>query len=248
MASHRGFQYELNTVEYLKTLNLTPSDFIPPKSNYHTPDLILLYNEQKSGCELKISNAFAGSLVLKYDIKDPINPWKFNAITSAEPEKELLKKLADDIKLFDIIKNNWAEIPYKREQDSEWKATIGKISPYTRYIRDYSLFKDIKGIISPTIIEEYYNKKNTYYINIGTHGFYKLGIKNPLNLKNVPIFSNCASANYRVRVQSKGSGNYQFTFELQFRINIKSIYNIAPIIGTNINIQKNKVNISCFNL
>ena len=97
-------------------------------------------------------------------------------------------------------------------------------------------------------IEEYYNKKDTYYVNVGTHGFYLMGTSNPLKLKDVPRFGNSAKAIYRIRVQYKGSDNYQFTFEMQFSIPAvkKSPFNIAPVNGKTVNIIKNEMNLGCF--
>ena len=44
-------------------------------------------------------------------------------------------------------------------------------------------------------------------------------------------YSKKATAGYRARVQNKGGGNYQFTFELTFGIirQNRSDYNIAPV-------------------
>ena len=91
-------------------------------------------------------------------------------------------------------------------------------------------------------------KKKTYYVNVGTHGFYLMGIKNPLKLKGVPTFSSAAKATYRARVQYKGGGNYQFTFEMQFSIpsSKKSVYNIAPVDGKSVTILKKELNLGCF--
>ena len=83
-------------------------------------------------------------------------------------------------------------------------------------------------------------------MNVGTHGFYLLGTKNPFKLNGVPRFSASAKATYRARVQYKGSGNYQFTFEMQFSMSRKSEFNIAPVDGKSVNIIKSKLNLSCF--
>jgi hypothetical protein len=52
-------------------------------------------------------------------------------------------------------------------------------------------------------------------------------------MKPIPRFGTSATLDYRARVQAKGGGTYQFTFELSFRIpsNAKSPYNIAPLSG-----------------
>ena len=246
MTGQQGFQYEENVAKFLKPLGYVPLDFKPAGAGSDQPDLIIQYNGQKAGCELKITAASAGSLVLKYDIKDPSNPWKFGDIKSTDEEKLFIKDLAKEVGLFDRIKKEWKEVPFKRDRDAKWLATIGKLPAKSRYERDRDTFKDIRGEISATKIEQYYNRKDTYYVNVGTHGFYTMGSKNPLKLKNVPSFGNSAKATYRARVQYKGSDNYQFTFEMQFSMKSKSPFNIGPVTGNGVVIDKTKANLDCF--
>jgi hypothetical protein len=248
MAAQQGFLYEKNAAMELKKFGLVPKSFVPAGAGHDQPDLMLEYKKKKAGCELKITAASAGSLVMKYDIQDKKNPWKFGDIKKDDEEKMFIKDLADEVGLFEIIKKQWKQIPYKREKDDKWEATAGKMTPQQRYERDRDTFKDIRGEIAASKIEQYYNKKDTYYVNVGTHGFYMMGTKNPLKLADVPIFGKSAKATYRARVQYKGSGNYQFTFEMQFSIpaNRKSPYNIAPVNGKNVTIIKKDLNLSCF--
>ena len=246
MAAQQGFQYEINAADVLKPMGFVPSNFVPAGAGHDQPDLMLQYKNKKSGCELKITAASAGSLVLKYDSKDKKNPWKFGDIKATDDEKIFIKELAEEVGLFAIIKKQWKEVPFKRDKDPAWEATAGKITPQKRYERDRDTFKDIRGEIPATKIEEYYNKKKTYYVNVGTHGFYLMGRTNPLKLKNVPTFGDSAKATYRARVQYKGSGNYQFTFEMQFSMKTKSPYNIAPVDGKSVKIQQDKLNLACF--
>jgi len=246
MAAQQGFQYEINAADILKPMGFVPKSFKPAGAGHNQPDLMLLYKKQEAGCELKITAASAGSLVLKYDSKDKKNPWKFGDIKDEDDEKIFIRDLAKEVKLFDIIKKQWSEVPYKRDRDLAWDATVGKMPPQKRYERDRDTFKDIRGEISATKIEQYYNKKDTYYVNVGTHGFYLMGNINPLKLKGVPTFGTSAKATYRARVQYKGGGNYQFTFEMQFSMKTRSPYNIAPVDGKNVTIQTDKLNLGCF--
>jgi hypothetical protein len=248
MAAQQGFQYEINASDILKPMGLVPPSFRPAGAGSNQPDLMLQYKKKKAGCELKITAASAGSLVLKYDSKDKKNPWKFGDIKDDDSEKQFIADLAEEVGLFDIIKKNWKEVPFKRDKDLLWESTAGKLTPQQRYERDRDTFKDIRGEIAATKIEQYYNRKDTYYVNVGTHGFYTMGRRNPLMLEGVPMFGTSAKATYRARVQYKGSGNYQFTFEMQFSIpaNKKSPFNIAPVDGKSVTIIKNKLNLSCF--
>jgi hypothetical protein len=248
MAAQQGFQYEINAAKVLKPMGLVPKSFVPAGAGHDQPDLMLEHKKVKAGCELKITAASAGSLVLKYDAKDKRNPWKFGDVSEDDAEKYFIKNLAEEVGLFDTIKKQWKEIPFKRDKDDLWKATAGKLTKKQQYERDRDTFQDIRGEIPATKIEQYYNKKDTYYVNVGTHGFYLMGTKNPLKLKDVPTFGSSAKATYRARVQYKGSDNYQFTFEMQFSIpsSKKSPFNIAPVNGTSVNIIKDQLNLSCF--
>ena len=248
MAAQQGFQYEINAAKLLKPMGLVPKNFVPAGAGHDQPDLMLEYKKVKAGCELKITAASAGSLVLKYDSSDKQNPWKFGDIKKDDEEKQFIKDLAEEVGLFNIIKKEWKELPFKRDKDLLWEATAGKLSKKQQYERDRDTFQDIRGEIPATKIEEYYNKKKTYYVNVGTHGFYLMGTKNPLKLKDVPRFGTSAKATYRARVQYKGSDNYQFTFEMQFAIpsSKKSPFNIAPVDGKTVEIKKKELNLSCF--
>lgn len=243
MAAQQGFQYEKNAADFLKPLGLVPKNFQPAGAGSDQPDLMLFYKNREAGCELKITAASAGSLVLKYNTN---KGWSFGDIKREDEEKQFIADLAQQNKLFDLIEKNWKEIPYKRDKDKIWEMTAGKLTPKQRYERDRDTFKDIKGEIPASKIEDYYNKKDTYYVNVGTHGFYLMGNRNPLKLNGVPLFGQSAKATYRARVQYKGSDNYQFTFEMQFSMKTKSPFNIAPVDGKNVAIIENKVNLKCF--
>jgi hypothetical protein len=118
---------------------------------------------------------------------------------------------------------------------------------------------------------KYYNLKNTYYINVGSHGFYLLGNKDPLKINErmkkagkplVPKFEDVCKITARVRCQSKGitkadaqekskgsigAQGYQFTFTIEFSLPKNTTpYNIAPIPGDqNVSIIENKADLTC---
>jgi len=248
MAAQQGFQYEENAAKILKKMGIVPKNFQPAGASHTQPDLMLEHKGQQSGCELKITAASAGSLVLKYDSKNKREPWRFGDISEDDAEKIFIRDLAKEVGLFDIIKKKWKDVPLKREKDSLLEAQTRNLSKKQIYERDRDTFSDIKGEIPATKIEEYYNRKKTYYVNVGTHGFYLMGHKNPLKLKNVPTFGSSAKATYRARVQYKGNDNYQFTFEMQFSIpsSKKSPFNIAPVDGKTVTIKEKEIDLGCF--
>lgn len=65
-APQQGFQYEKNASDVLKPLGIVPPNFKPAGAGSKVPDLMLVKNGVKAGCELKITAASAGSLVMKY--------------------------------------------------------------------------------------------------------------------------------------------------------------------------------------
>lgn len=241
MAAQQGFVYEVNATNFLRNFDLVPANFTPAGAGHDQPDLMIQYQGKQAGVELKISMASAGSLVLKHNIADKKNPWGFNPIPPTDDEKQFLADLAYEIKLFDQIKRKWKGTPAKF-------LPAGNHTKREVYEMDKKAYPDILLQVPSTKIEEYYNKKKTYYVNVGTHGFYLLGSRNPLGLKQVPRFGTAAKAKARTRVQYKGSGNYQFTFEMQFSISggNKSPYNIAPVNGKTVEIDIDAADLTCF--
>lgn len=248
MAAQQGFQYEINASDALKKLNFVPKDFKPAGAGHDQPDLMIMYGAYDSGCELKITDASAGSLVLHYVSKDPSKPkWSFDPDyrKGQDPEKDFIRGVADSVGLLKLIESNWKAAPnkvHKSVQGEKWfVAKTASKDKDKLYREDVATFKELNGSIPASVIEKYYNAKKTYYVNVGTHGFYLFGPKNPLKFANVPKFSDSAEAKWRARVQYKGSGNYQFTFEMSFRMKRKSPFNIAPINKNSVSIIKEQI-------
>jgi len=243
MAAQQGFQYEKNAAEALIPLGFVPVGFTPAGAGSSVPDLMIMRGESKPvGCELKITDASAGSLVLKYNPKT--KKWAFDPKSKDDPEKAFIMGVAESVGLFKEINAKWNKTPYRLDkefQTPQWKKMVEGIPNQARYERDLTTFPELKGDISPSKVEQYYNKKDTYYVNIGTHGFYLFGGLNPLKFTGVPKFSSSSTAGWRARVQYKGSGNYQFTFEMNFRMRAKSPFNIAPITKTSVEILNNNI-------
>ena len=103
MAAQQGFQYEINAADMLKPMGIVPKNFRPAGAGHNQPDLMLEHKGIQSGCELKITAASAGSLVLKYDSKDKKNPWKLGDISEDDSEKQFIKELALNMMLFEEI-------------------------------------------------------------------------------------------------------------------------------------------------
>jgi hypothetical protein len=250
MTAQQGFVYERNVANFLK--RYTPEGFQPAGSGSEQPDLVLQRGRQKTGVELKITAASAGSLVLKHTDGN----WGFDALSQQDKEKKFLMDIAKSVNLFSKIKQQWKKLPLKRTPESPLlRAQKGRMTKEQIYRKDLTNFPDIKGPVLASVIERYYHRKQTYYVNVGTHGFYLLGKQDPMKynkrlaeakMELIPTFGEKATAIYRARVQYKGGGNYQFTFEIQFAIasKNKSIYNIGAIRLGNVAIDKSQSNIS----
>lgn len=240
--AQQGFQYEINAAKALKPFGIVPQNFIPAGAGSDIPDLMIKNpgpGNLASGCELKITAASAGSLVMKWNN----GLWSVGNENETDDEKLFVMRLAKEVGIIDQIQQKWKNEPYKFASSDSIKAEIKGLGKRDVYSKELTRFPEIKGIIPATKIEEYYNKKKTYYVNVGTHGFFLLGPRNPLALKSVPRFGNAATAGYRARVQAKGGGNYQFTFEMSFSIQKSntSPFNIAPIIGKTVMIDQEKM-------
>ena len=245
VTAQQGFAYEKYAADALKKFNVVPKNFTPAGAGSSIPDLMIQKDGVKAGCELKITAASAGSLVMKYANGN----WSIGNKDEKNDEKLFVINLAKEVGLLKLIKDQWSEVPYKFTQDKKLKAEIKDLDKRAIYSKELSRFPELKGVIPATKIEEYYNQKKTYYVNIGTHGFYLLGNTNPLNLSGIPNFGSAASAKYRARVQAKGGGTYQFTFEMSFSIKSgeKSPFNIAPIMGKkNVKIDTDKLKLDWF--
>lgn len=243
--AQQGFQYEKNAADVLKPLGVVPKNFNPAGAGSDIPDLMIVKDGKQTGCELKITAASAGSLVMKYDN----GTWSIGNPKETNDEKLFVMNLAKEVGLLDMIAKKWSNEPYKFTKDPDLKSEVEGLDKRGVYSAELKRFPEIKGEIAATKIEEYYNKKKTYYVNVGTHGFYLLGSKNPLKLSGVPRFGTSAKAVFRARVQAKGGGNYQFTFEMGFSIPAgkKSPYNIAPIVAkNNVAIDSKKLDLSWF--
>lgn len=242
-AAQQGFMYELNAVNMLKPYGIVPQSFVPAGAGSNIPDLMIKFpndpSSKASGCELKISSASAGSLVMRWDK----GKWIIGKENEQNEEKIFISDLAKEVGILELITKQWKQEPYKFTKNKKILDEIEGLGKREIYSREHSRFPEIKGSIHAKKIEEYYIKKKTYYINIGTQGFFLLGEKNPLGLQNVPEFGNSASASYRARVQAKGGGSYQFTFEMSFSINRTNMspFNIAPTIGKTVKIDKDKM-------
>lgn len=161
--AQQGFQYEINAARVLKNYGIVPSSFTPAGAGSDIPDLMIQRNGVKAGCELKITAASAGSLVMKYDQ----GKWFIGNREETDDEKIFVQRLADEVGILDQIQREWNNEPYKFTRDPKLKKEIEGLDKRGIYAAELKRFPEIKGNIPATKIEEYYNKKKTYYVNVG---------------------------------------------------------------------------------
>ena len=233
--AQEGFIYEQNAWKALKPFGITGR---PPAGAAHDrPDLELKVGKITTGVELKNQPTTAGSLVMQYYDGE----WHFGP-TGGDGEKEFMKAIGMGVKILDTMNEKWKKpvLQYKNGQ----KIYVGADDQKQGYQIDLAKFGgqgagDIYVSVPNKTISGYYNKKKTYYLNVGSHGLFLFNQHDPLDLnerlkkaklKPVPDFSSPSSAltQIRVRCQYKSPG-YQFSFTLQFGRVIKSPYNLAPI-------------------
>ena len=266
MAAQQGFEYEKNAINFLTPLGLSDGKFAG--ASHDRPDIMLVVRGKQAGCELKISPTAGGSLVIKaYANSTP--HWRFGEIEHDETEKQFLADLAKVSGVLNEINRKWQTPIFNIvDRTSQWEKQMLKIPLRERYDTDLKTCPDIREPLRADAMTRYYNLKNTYYINVGTHGFYLLGDKDPLNLNErlrkagmplVPKFEDHCKITARVRCQSKGvtkadaeekskrrigAQGYQFTFTIEFALPKNSTpYNIAPINGKSVAILKDKANL-----
>jgi hypothetical protein len=268
MAAQQGFEYEKNAINFLKPFGLSDGKFAG--ASHDRPDIMLTVRGKEAGCELKISPTAGGSLVIKaYANSKP--HWRFGEIDHDETEKRFLADLAKSSGVLDQINKKW-ETPIFNVSDrsQQWEREMLKTPLRERYSFDLKTCPDIKLLLPSDSMSKYYNLKKTYYINVGTHGFYLLGNTDPFDINErlkkigmplVPKFEDVCKITARVRCQSKGvtkadaeeksknrigAQGYQFTFTIEFSLpKNSSEYNIAPIDGKSVRIITNKANYKC---
>lgn len=249
MAVQQGFLYEKNAWTALKPYGIVGRP--PAGASHDRPDLELVIGKILAGVELKNQPTTAGSLVMQYYDGE----WHFGP-TGGDTEKEFMKSVGMKVKILDTMNKEWKKpvLQYKNGQ----KVYVGADDARQAYDIDLAKFGgqgagDIYVTVPNKSISDYYNTKKTYYLNVGTHGFYLFNQKDPLDLnarlkkaklKAIPDFSSpgTAKTQIRVRCQYKGGGSYQFSFTLQFSKVIVSPYNLAPLAqGTAAAIDKAKL-------
>lgn len=201
MAGEAGRKYEKIIFEELLSSNLTNRKYPPAKSDKSKSDLVFIVKDKKYNLEVKLNlKTDFGQGTLRYDF----NKFKWFSYSDNFKMDELLKfynieKIAND---------NWTKVPNKVGKNDIGRKS--KTPTRQEILDDKKNFPDVYvNLRGRNPIAEYYNSKDTYYIQIGDlYGFYYLG-QDPLNL-GVPEFRP-PQQKIRLRLKGGGSGGYRFT-------------------------------------
>lgn len=265
--AQQGYQYEENVAKALGKRKWVKPGYQTAGARSDRPDLDLFVGGEEYGCELKKNLASAGSLVIKYTNPTGTSGSFSYGSVEGHLEKEFIKELGIMNRVLQQIKTKWTKpLWIDHNRDAAWLKRwqkAGRPNLQARYERDLENCPDINCQLSSTSIEEYYNLKNTYYLNVGTHGFFLLGSSDPAKLNRhanpqIPLWRDSHTAFLRIRIQSKGitkaaaaekkskdptgGQGYQITMEMQFKSVKVSPYNIGPLVSKDSpSIQENKI-------
>ena len=147
---------------------------------------------------------------------------------------------------------NWRKGVPNLQNDSLGRKVLAegvtnKREAYDLDIKQFGGQNEVKIPVPAKTMCDYYNLKDTHYLNVASHGFFLMNTKDPLELnKNItpliPDFAQSARLQIRVRCQYKGSGDYQFVMTLEFGGVTASPFNLGPILSKqNVQIDKRKL-------
>lgn len=201
MSDNKGIIYESNINKILKKAGVERKSFVPAGSDKNAPDAVLTINNKDYKVEVKVDlNVDFGQGSLDYDLIK--KKWILGG--GDTPAAMQMKNFLESIKVPELVNRKWGPKGPPR------KFTI----PLDKFKKshvdyDYNTFRDQYVDISPKAVSDYYNSKDTYYIQIGDFGFYYMG-KDIAKL-GVPEFK--LRLKLRIRIKRAGSipiYNYRF--------------------------------------
>lgn len=206
MADNRGIVYESRINKLLKKNKVQKMSFIPAGSDSNAPDAILTLGTKDYKVEIKLdAKVDFGQASLDYDVNK--KKWSLGGADTASAIQ--MREFLDSIGVPKFVNKKWGPKGAPR------KFTIPPAQfKQIDVAHDYKTFKDEFVDIPPSAVADYYNSKNTYYIQIGGYGLYYMG-KDIANL-GVPEFD--SKLRLRIRLKRGGSYpiyNYRFTTAIQ---------------------------------
>ena len=208
---NKGFLYERKINADLKKYKVYPGGYSGAGSDSNAPDAFIRVNNKDLKVEVKLDmKVDFGQGSLDYDLKN--KKW---ILGGAQTQSAIqMRKFLESIKVPNIVNKAWGSKGPPR------KFTV----PFEKYTKqdvayDYKNFTDTFVNISNSAVSNYYNSKNTYYIQIGDgYGLYYMG-KDIAKLGVKPFFP---TLKLRIRLKRGGISpiyNYRFSTAIQAATN-----------------------------
>lgn len=219
---NKGFLYEEKINSDLKKYKLQSLSFSPAKSNPNAPDAEITYNKKDYKIEVKLDlDVDFGQGSLDYDLQK--NKWILGGAKTASAEQ--MREFLTSIKVPQIVQKEWGKHGAPRRFTVPLKFFKKSDVDY-----DYKKFTNKFINIPKTAVANYYDSKQTYYIQIGGYGLYYM-TKDIANL-GVPELD--LQLKLRIRLKRGGSNpiyNYRFTTAIIAEKNSlsKSKYNLDDV-------------------
>ena len=207
MAGQKGFIYETAIHTKLKNKGLVPLGFQPAKTNPNLPDGKFIYNGVTYNLEVKLNfeQTDFGQGTLDYTdggwVLGGVTEFKAGGLpragfAAAEKMRQLLRAVGTE----QFANQEWG---YKKAPN---KVTQPNDSTFTDAMKQEDLknFSSKYKQIDKTNIWDYYNSKNTFYIQVGGFGLYHMG-NNPANLPIPPL-----NVNARLRIRTKTGNSFPY--------------------------------------
>ena len=204
---NRGFAYEKKINDLLKKYKISPRNFRPAGSDSNAPDALIvkMAKEYKTEIKLELDVDF-GQGALDYDVKTGV--WSIGMKTKT-PAAQHMREMLMIAKVSEIVNREWGKLGAPRRFTVPNDKFLKEDSDY-----DQKTFKDKIIRVNNDPITAYYNKKDTYYIQVGGgYGFYYMG-------KDIAGFG-CSEFRpvVQVRIRRKRGGsmplyNYRFSTAL----------------------------------
>lgn len=220
MAGKAGFLYEAKIQDIFKKNKIAPAGFRPAGSDPDAPDAMFIYKGKQYKLEIKLDKKVDyGQGSLDYDLKK--DKWILGGQNT--PAAQHMREFLESLGVLKLVNSNkgWGGLGPPR------KFTV----PFSQYKKedvdyDYKHFTDrFIPIPNYRAVADYYNKKQTYYIQIGGHGLFHMG-KDPARIGTTEFKP---KLKVRIRLKRGGSNpiyNYRFSTAIQSDTVNKSVVDL----------------------
>ena len=227
-----GFVYEQEMDARIKKTGRTTKGPAGPDSRRADCEVLIPSADDYIRIELKekISADFA-QLNLDYDTSQKKFYIDKNKSTSQRDAARVMIGVAERANVINNCNMKWKEVPAKFSMNNEAKRdiTARKIA-YATDLKAFPNFFLMEGKLAAKEVENYYNSKDTYYIQIKKKGLYFMGT-DKYNIGCPSFEGSCNSSNLRVRLKanSKSEGRYSFLIALKISRLTKSTMDLDTI-------------------